>query len=117
MKNKFQKKCQRHKKIRAVISGTSNTPRLCVFRSNKHIYAQLIDDEKGTTILAVNDLELKNKKKKDNKKNIASEVGEAIANKAKEKGIKKVVFDRGGYRYHGRVKALAEGARKGGLEF
>ncbi len=117
MKNKFQKKCQRHKKIRAVISGTSNTPRLCVFRSNKHIYAQLIDDKKGTTILAVNDLELKNKKKKDNKKNIASEVGEAIANKAKEKGIKKVVFDRGGYRYHGRVKALAEGARKGGLEF
>jgi len=103
---------QRQKKIRARISGTSKRPRLSVFRSLKHIYAQLVDDEKGVTITHANDCEMKGKKT-DN----AFAVGEEIAKKAKEKKIKEIVFDRGGYLYHGRVKALAEGARKGGLKF
>jgi len=102
----------RHKRVRAKIIGDVNKPRLCVFRSNQHIYAQLIDDANNKTIAAVNDSEIKGKKTETAKK-----IGLLIAEKAKEKKITEVVFDRGGYQYHGRVKALAEGAREGGLKF
>jgi len=112
MKSKIQnpksKRARRHKRIRAKILGTAKLPRLCVFRSNQYIYAQLIDDEKNAIIAAV--------KGKSNIKE-AKGVGESIAKKALEKKIDKAVFDRGGYQYHGRVKALAEGAREGGLKF
>lgn len=119
---KKEKREKRHRRIRAKIQGTADRPRLCVFRSNKHIYAQLIDDQKGETLASANDLELDVKKNKTSKSEnrkvkLAFEVGKLIAQKAKKKKIKKVVFDRGGYRYHGRLKALAKGARKGGLKF
>ena len=107
------KRIKRHKRIRAKIKGTSKVLRLCVFRSSKYIYAQLIDDEKAKTILSVNDKLVKGKNRIDS----AKEVGKLLAEKAIEKKYKKVVFDRGGYRYHGRVKSLAEGAREGGLKF
>ncbi|MDI6592062.1 MAG: 50S ribosomal protein L18 [Patescibacteria group bacterium] len=124
-KLKREKRYRRHKRVRAKIFGTSEKPRLCVFRSIKHIYAQLIDDQKGKTLISASDLELKNKKIKTKeiqksltkKVAIAYKVGRLIAKKALEKKIEKVVFDRGGYKYHGRVKALAEGAREGGLKF
>lgn len=103
---------RRHKRIRGRISGTKSIPRLCVFRSLKHIYAQLIDDDTGKVLIGVRDHEIKG-----NKTEIASKVGELIATKTIEKKISKIVFDRGGYKYHGRVKALAEGARKAGLKF
>jgi len=114
---KKEKRIRRHKRVRAKIQGVKSQPRLCVFRSIKHIYAQLIDDQNNITLLTVSDLSLKDKKNKKNKQKIAFEVGGLVAEKAKEKGIEKVVFDRGGYKYHGRVKSLAEGARKGGLNF
>jgi large subunit ribosomal protein L18 len=143
MLEKQEKRYRRHRKIRAKISGTVKIPRLCVFRSAKHIYGQLIDDEMGKTILNVNDLNIKKssastkisnkamtdkpegkEKSKDekaiemtNKVALAFKVGKLIAEKAVENKIVKVVFDRGGYKYHGRVKALAEGAREGGLKF
>ena len=115
MLTKQQKRKRRHRRVKAKIKGTAKVPRLCVFRSNKYIYAQLIDDEKDKTLVSSNDLEIK--RAKDKKIVLASKVGKLIAKKAQEKKIKKVVFDRGGYKYHGRVKAVAEGARKGGLEF
>ena len=105
---------RRHKAIRKRVSGTTERPRLQVFRSLNHVYAQLIDDDAGKTILAESDLTDKGGKKKTER---AFAVGERIAKKAKEKKIQKVVFDRKGYLYHGRVKAVAEGARKGGLIF
>lgn len=105
-----------HKKIRARVKGTKEVPRLSVYRSNKHIYAQLISDDKGETILSVSDLDLKNTSDK-NKTEVSEKVGKEIGKKAKKKGIKKVVFDRGGFDYHGRVKAVAEGARESGLKF
>ena len=105
--NKQIKKIRRHQRIRAKIFGTKERPRLSVFKSNKHISSQLIDDDKGKTLAAASDLKSKT----------AFEVGKLIARKAKELKIEKVVFDRGGYRYHGRVKAVAEGAREGGLKF
>jgi len=131
---KREKRYQRHKRVRARISGTSKVPRLCVFKSGKYIYAQLIDDEKGHTLIEASDLKIKPKTKKkpssiktsegkeekkalSGKKALAYEVGKSIAEKAIKKKIKKIVFDRGGYKYHGRVKALAEGAREGGLQF
>ncbi|HOK35101.1 MAG TPA: 50S ribosomal protein L18 [Candidatus Pacearchaeota archaeon] len=115
---KKEKKIRRHKRIRSKVKGTSSCPRLSVFHSNSHIYCQIIDDEKGETLAAANDLGLKTKnERKTTKTKVAFEVGKLIAEKAKEKGIKKVVFDRGGYQYHGKVKALADGAREGGLEF
>jgi large subunit ribosomal protein L18 len=125
MSEKQEKRRKRHRRLRAKISGTKERPRLCVFRSNKHIYAQLIDDEKGKTLLAASDNELKQKGKKSSLKkaagsggiNLAFEVGKLIAQKSLEKKIEKVVFDKGGYKYHGQVKALAEGAREGGLKF
>lgn len=117
MKNikKLQRE-KRKKRIRAKIYGTSERPRLSVFRSLKHIYAQLIDDKEGKTLVAASDLELK-KDKKMTKKMIAKEVGKLIAEKAKEKNIKQIIFDRNGYKYHGRVKELADGARENGLIF
>jgi large subunit ribosomal protein L18 len=113
---KQEKRYQRHKRIRAKVKGTLKVPRLCVFRSSKHIYAQLIDDEKNIILASASDLKLK---VKENQKKIekAREVGKLIAQKALERKIEKVVFDRGGYKFHGRVKALAEGAREGGLKF
>ena len=113
--NKRKSRYRRHRRIKAKIIGTVKIPRLCVFRSNKHIYGQLIDDEKGRTLLLASDLEFKKTKSK--KTEIASQVGELLAKKALGKKFEKVIFDRGGYKYHGRVKALAEGARQGGLKF
>lgn len=113
METKVEKRNRRHRRVRAKISGTAKVPRLCVFRSTKHIYAQLINDEKGTTLTTASDAEIKKGKKTD----LAYEVGKLIAEEAMKKKIKKVVFDRGGYKYHGRVKAVAEGAREGGLKF
>ena len=105
---------KRHKRVRRKISGTPERPRLCVFRSLKHIYAQIIDD----TIVAASTLEIpKEQLAGKTKVEQAYMVGKLIAEKALKKGITKVVFDRGGYKYHGRVKALAEGAREGGLLF
>ncbi len=104
----------RHARIRAKISGTSVRPRLFVFRSNQHIYAQLIDDSKRVTLLSATEKEIKDGKTKVEK---AFLIGELIAKKAMEKKIKEVVFDRGGYIYHGRVASVASGARKGGLVF
>lgn len=104
----------RHRRIRATISGTAHCPRLVVFRSLAHIEAQLIDDVKGNTLVAVNDRQLKVKGAKTAR---ATAVGTALAEQAKTKKIVKVVFDRGGFQYHGRVKALAEAARAGGLTF
>ena len=120
MSEKREKLKKRHKAIRSRVSGTAEKPRLQVFRSLNHIYAQLIDDEVGKTILSESSFvkgEEKKSSKKKTKTEEAFEVGENIAKKAKDKKIKKVVFDRKGYLYHGRVKAVAEGARKGGLEF
>lgn len=111
---------RRHRKIRVKINGTKENPRLCVFRSNKHIYAQLIDDSKGKILASANDFKInidKENKEKNKKVIIAFKVGEEIAKKTKELKIKKVLFDRGGYKYHGRVKAVAEGARQEGLKF
>ncbi|MFY9422954.1 MAG: 50S ribosomal protein L18 [Bacilli bacterium] len=105
----------RHLRIRQKIKGTSSKPRLNVFRSNTHIYAQVIDDEKGVTLVSASSIELKLK----NGSNIeaAKQVGALVAKRASEKKIENVVFDRGGYLYHGRVKALAEAARAAGLKF
>lgn len=109
--NKARQK--RHLRIRKKISGTSLRPRLSVFRSNTNIYAQVIDDVNGVTIVSASSLDLENGGNID----AAKEVGKLVAERAKEKGINSVVFDRSGYLYHGRVAALAEGAREGGLEF
>lgn len=118
IKTKRRNRIRRHKRARAVIIGTAERPRLSVFRSNSHIYAQLIDDSKGITLFSAGDASApKVKKAKDKKITIAFKVGEILAKKAFEKGINRVVFDRGGYKYHGRVKALADGAKKGGLKF
>ena len=112
-KNDVRKR--RHQRVRNKISGTTNVPRLNVFRSNSQIFAQIIDDENGTTLVSSSSVELKIK----NGGNVegATLVGKDIAEKAKKKNIEKVVFDRGGYLYHGRVKALADAARENGLEF
>ena len=118
---KKDKRQVRHTRIRARISGTADCPRLAIFRSNRFIYGQLIDDKSGKTLVAASDLTVKEKSaKKDGeffKVGKAEAVGKILAKMALEKGIKKVVFDRGGYQYTGRVKALAEGARAGGLQF
>ena len=108
------KREKRHRRIKAKIMGDAKCPRLYVFRSNKHIYVQLIDDYKGKTLVSAKDSEIKSKGKKSE---IAFKVGELIAKKALEQKLEKVVFDRAGYKYHGRVKSLADGARQGGLKF
>lgn len=119
IKKKRIMRLRRHQRVRKSISGKKDHPRLNVFRSNQHIYAQIIDDSAGHTLVAASDFELKNEmaKNKLTKSAIAQKVGNLIAQKAIKKGIKKVVFDRGGYRYFGRVKYLSEGAREKGLEF
>ena len=106
----------RHKRVRGKISGTAECPRLNVFRSTKNIYAQIIDDVKGVTLGAASSLDKEFNGNGGNKE-AARKVGEMIAKRAAEKGISQVVFDRGGYIFHGRVKELAEGAREGGLKF
>ena len=110
---------RRKLRIRRKISGTSERPRLTVFRSAKHIYAQVVDDVAGTTLAHVSTLsrDVRTDIGEDHKSGAAKKVGTAIAKALAAKGVKKVVFDRNGYLYHGRVKALAEGAREGGLEF
>lgn len=110
---------RRHARIRAKLVGTPTRPRLCVFRSLNHIYAQVIDDTIGHTLAAASSLEPEIKNKADGKKKteVAEMVGSLVAQRALSKGIKQVAFDRGGYKYHGRVKALAEAARKAGLDF
>lgn len=139
MSNKLAKYRRRKRRVRSKIFGTKDSPRLSVFRSNKYIYAQIIDDTKGETLVAVSEKDVKldsesgTAKKRSKKRGVdegtpavpgkysktdrAKLVGELLAKKAKRKKITKAVFDRGGYKYHGRVKALAEGARKGGLKF
>lgn len=106
---------RRHARVRKHLSGTSTLPRLCVYRSNKHIEAQIIDDLKGITLVASNSITLK--LGNGGNKEAAKKVGEDIAKKALAKGINNIVFDRSGYIYHGRVAALAEGAREAGLKF
>jgi large subunit ribosomal protein L18 len=108
-----------HTRIRKKVSGTGERPRLAVFRSNKHIYAQLIDDSQGVTIVSAGTTEVDTKKAVASGGNVAAakEVGRLIAERAKEKGVSAVLFDRGGYIYHGRVQALAESAREAGLQF
>ena len=129
MRKKQEKARQRSKRTRTKIKETSNRLRLSVFRSNKHISAQIIDDGQKKTLVSANDLKLKRSRRKVGiptqkasgekmtKTEIAQEVGKLIAQEANKKKIKEVVFDRGKYRYHGRIKALAEGAREGGLKF
>ena len=112
--SKIEQRQRRRNRIRAKISGTASVPRLAVFKSLKYIYAQLIDDENGVTLASATSLTAKGKKGKTEN---AKAVGVEIAEKAKEKKITKAVFDRGGYIYTGRVKALADGAREGGLNF
>ena len=107
MKSVKSKRQIRHKRVRAKIFGTAERPRLSVFKSNKYIYAQLVDDENGKILGAASDRDLKS----------AYEVGKLLAKKAADKGIKKVVFDRSGYKFHGAILELAKGAREGGLKF
>ena len=106
---------ERHERVRSKIVGTKEVPRVCVFRSNTNIYAQIINDEEGITLVSASSLE--NKGKNGSNVEAAKLVGASLAEKAKKNGITKVVFDRGGYLYHGRVKALADAARENGLEF
>jgi large subunit ribosomal protein L18 len=115
MANKLEGRARRKLRIRKKVTGTTERPRLTVFRSNKQIYAQVVDDSSGNTVAEATSLKLD--KAEVNKSQVAEKVGEAIAQALIGKGIKQVVFDRNGYIYHGRVKALADGARKGGLEF
>lgn len=114
MLDRFLKKTQRKNRIRAKISGDSKRPRLAVSTSNKHITAQIIDDTKGSTLIFASDIGLTEKL---TKTEASFKVGEMVAEKAKKINVETIVFDRGGKLYHGRVKALAEGARKGGLKF
>lgn len=110
-------RAKKHYRIRRHINGTAECPRLAVYRSNKHIYAQLIDDVAGATLAAASTLDAECKEGNTGNKEAAKKVGLALAARAKEKGIVDCVFDRGGLIYHGRVAALAEGAREGGLNF
>lgn len=117
--NRSKSRQRRHLRVRRKIEGTTGRPRLNVFRSLEHIYAQVIDDEAGHTLAAAStlDADLREQISGKNKVEQAKVVGQALAERAKASGIGQVVFDRGGYRYHGRVKALAEASREGGLEF
>lgn len=111
---------RRHRSVRKRVVGSPNKPRLCVFRSNKNIYAQIIDDLNGVTLVSVSSLDKELKKKfpsGGNKVEVAKEVGMLAAKKAKDKGIEEIVFDRAGYLYHGKVKSLADGGREAGLKF
>jgi large subunit ribosomal protein L18 len=112
-KTREEKRTRRHLRVRKKVSGTTERPRLVVYRSLKHIYAQLVDDVTQRTLMTVSSHGVEDGKKTEK----SAAVGKQIAERAKEKGIKRVVFDRAGYKYHGRVKAVADGAREGGLEF
>lgn len=118
-KSRNAARLRRHARVRSKVSGTADLPRLNVFRSLTEIYAQLIDDQTGITLTSASTIDKELRSEVDGKKKIeqARLVGEALAKRAKDKGIESIVFDRGGYRYSGRVKALAEGAREGGLQF
>ena len=121
MSVKQEKRIRRHKKIRMIIQGLKDRPRLFVFRSNQHIYAQLINDDDAKILISASDKDLKSKQTKgqkgETKSVLAKAVGKLMAEKAIENKIEKVIFDRGGVVYHGRIKALADGAREGGLKF
>jgi large subunit ribosomal protein L18 len=108
---------RRHARVRKTLSGLPDRPRLAVFRSTNHIYAQIIDDTAGHTLVSSSDLEKDLRDVKGKKSEVAVRVGEELAKRAKAKGIKTVVFDRGGFKYHGRVKALADAVREGGIKF
>jgi large subunit ribosomal protein L18 len=112
-KTREQQRHRRHLRVRKKVAGTPERPRLVIFRSLKHISAQIVDDVAGRTLMTVTSTQLESGKKTEK----STEVGKRIAARAKEAGITKVVFDRAGYKYHGRVKAVADGAREGGLEF
>ena len=114
MQKKLTGRARRKLRIRKKVQGTSQRPRLCVFRSAKHIYAQVVDDTQGTTIAHASSVA---ESADGNKVDAAKSVGSAVAKVCIDKGVEQVVFDRGGYRYHGRVKAFADGARAGGLDF
>lgn len=116
---KVKSRIKRKQRIRKKITGNSERPRLSVFRSARHIYAQVIDDTSGRTLAAASTLEpdVRGKKEFENKTAAAAYIGKVVAERAREKGIAKVVFDRNGFLYHGRVKALSQGAREAGLEF
>lgn len=118
-KERAEGRKRRHNRVRSKLSGTSERPRLNVFRSDKHIYAQVIDDDAGHTLAAAStiDTDLQSEVEGKSKTDRAKLVGELVAKRAQDKGVKQVVFDRGGYKYHGRVKALADAAREAGLEF
>ncbi len=111
-KTRAERRYRRHLRVRKKVEGSGERPRLVVHRSLKHIYAQLVDDDRNRTLMTVSDQSLEGKKTEK-----SAEVGKRLAARAKEMGITRVVFDRAGYRYHGRVKAVADGAREGGLEF
>ena len=115
-KDSNKARLKRHARVRAKISGTAERPRLCVYRSNANISAQIIDDDKGITLVSASTLE-KGFEGNGGNKEAAKKIGALIAERANEKGITEVVFDRGGYLYHGRVSELADGAREGGLKF
>ncbi len=115
-----ESRIRRHRRVRKKIAGTGERPRLCVYRSLKHIYAQIIDDSNGRCLITVSSLsaEVRDRRAEaKGKAGLSQIVGKMVAEKAREKGIESVAFDRGGYLYHGRVKALADGAREGGLKF
>ncbi|HEU4955464.1 MAG TPA: 50S ribosomal protein L18 [Gemmatimonadales bacterium] len=116
-KSRSQLRRRRHLRVRRKVGGTAERPRLVVFRSLKHIYAQLVDDDRGVTLLGVGDGSEGIQADGTGKVSRGKAVGKLIAERAKAAGVTKVVFDRAGYRYHGRVQAVAEGAREGGLEF
>lgn len=117
-KHKAQRRIKRHKRVRGSISGTPDCPRLAVYKSLKHVHAQIIDDLAGTTIVSASSVEsASGVSGKTGNSSAAAAVGKLIAERAKGKGISKVCFDRGGFRFHGRVKALADAARKEGLKF
>jgi large subunit ribosomal protein L18 len=117
--SKDQQRRRVHARVRMKVSGTPERPRLCIYRSSEHIYTQVIDDRSGTTLVSASSVDKETKKNVKGGGNIASAkaIGKAIADRAKAAGISKVVFDRGGYKYHGRVKALADAAREAGLQF
>jgi large subunit ribosomal protein L18 len=117
--SKDQQRRRVHARVRMKVSGTPERPRLCIYRSSGHIYTQVIDDRSGTTLVSASSVDKETKKNVKGGGNIASAkaIGKAIADRAKAAGISKVVFDRGGYKYHGRVKALADAAREAGLQF
>ena len=112
-----QARLRRHRRVRKKIVGSPERPRLAVFRSNRHLYAQLIDDLGGTTIVSASSIEPDLTSASGNNAEMAAKVGKVVAERAMAKGVKAVVFDRGGYRFHGKVKALADSAREQGLEF